>query len=362
MNLHKEKMGIAIVGYGNMGSIFAEVIRKMRGVELLYVVGSNKEKVEKFVEDYEGCKACTKLDECLKDQKVKAVLITSPEKTHKGYIQASLEAGKAVFCEKPLCLSSEETRNCYELAKKKGLLLMAAFNRRFDRSFSRVKECLDKKTLGGEVPEMIKITSRDPTPPSTDGENGGAVWRSMIHDFDMAVWLSGGQKAVNVHAVQPNPNSILSIISFEKGTVATINYANSIKYGYDQRIEVHCAGGMMQIGNETESTLQISNALGKRNDELKSGFATRYSLAYENEVNHFIDCLKNNKESSVKAEEVIAGAEIAESAMKCLNEKGKNNLKVPKLCPDLSLNCEKGKRLKKEIVNVILLGAGRMGK
>jgi myo-inositol 2-dehydrogenase / D-chiro-inositol 1-dehydrogenase len=360
IDFFKKKYNCFFCSILKVGSILAENIRKMRGTQLLYVVGSNKERVEKFVNDYEGCKASTNLQECLKDEKVKAVFIASPEKTHREYIETSLNAGKAVFCEKAMCLSSEEIKNCYELAKNRGLLLMTAFNRRFDKSFSKIKECLDNKTLG-EVPEMIKITSRDPPLSSNNGEELHPIWRSMIHDFDTALWLSGGQKVIDVHAVQPSNNVVLVVLKFEKGTIATINFAHSINYGYDQRVEIQCAGGMLQIENEAESTIQISNAIGKRSDELKNSFASRYSASYEKEVDHFIDCLKNNKQTIIKSEEVISGAEIAELAIKCLGEKGKNNLKVSKLSPDLSLNLEKGKRLDKQVVNVILLGAGRMG-
>lgn len=360
-----EKIGVAIAGYGCMGSIYAETVRRLRGTQLLYVVGRNKEKLEKFVSNYDNCKGVQDLNEALKDERVKAVIVASPNNTHFKYVIASLEAGKSVLCEKPLSLSLEETKKCFETAKNKGVALITGFQRRFDSSFAQLKSNLDKKTIG-DFPEIIKITSRDPASteePNPNEEKTHAIWDSLIHDFDMANWLAGGQKVSEVYCVQPNPNAIIAIVKFENGTIATIDWAKGINYGYDQRVEVHCSGGMIQVSNETKSLINISSSTGKQEDNLKPFFTERYPVAYERQVQHFLDVARNPKTAQplITSDQVINGAHIAELALQSLNRTQKELLlSVPKPQIDVSLDCVSGKKLEGTI-GVCLIGAGRMG-
>ena len=347
-----------------MGSIYAELVRRTRGTQLLYVVGRNTEKLNKFVSEYENCKGVTDLSEALKDERVKAVIISSPDNTHFKYLMASLEAGKSVLCEKPLTLSSEETRKCYETAKNKNVTLLTGFNRRFDASFAQLKHNLDNKKIG-DFPEIIKIISRDPASseePNPNEERIHPIWNSMIHDFDMANWLAGGQKVEEVYTSQPNPNTIVAIVKFENGTIATIDWAKGINYGYDQRVEVHCSGGMIQVSNEPRSLIQVSSAKGKQIDNLKPFFTERYPLAYERQVLHFFDCVRNPTVTPlVTSEQVISGAVLAELALASLNRNNKEKLlSVPKPSIDVSLDCVPGKKVDGTI-GVLLVGAGRMG-
>ena len=363
-NKHKKKklnfLKKKKVGYGKMGSVYLDILRKVGQAELLYVVGSNKEKLEKSVTQLGGCKATTNIEDCLKDSKVKAVIISSSEDTHYNFISASLKAGKSVLCEKPLCLSSEQSKECYELAKKNNVTLMTAFNRRFDQSYMRLKENLDNKVIG-EHAEMIKLTTREPI---GEKPTNHLVYSHLIHDIDMAIWLTGGKKVVDVYAVQSNPHSIIAVLRFDNGIIATLNYSTLINYGYDQRCEVHCAGGMIQLENETISNIQISSAKGKHHDNLKNSFQHRYDESYLRECEHFFDCVQNSKEPSVLAADVIEGARVAETLIAFLEKKQTTykveTIKKPVL--DISLNENAIKKLDKKTVGVVLVGAGQMGK
>lgn len=102
-----------------------------------------------------------------------------------------MKAKKAVFCEKPIAENSPNTLTCYETAKKVGKPLFCAFNRRFDPSYSTVRD----RVRSGEVGHVhvIKTVSRDSPLPSIDylRISGGIFHDCMVHDIDIITWVLG---------------------------------------------------------------------------------------------------------------------------------------------------------------------------
>ena len=72
------------------------------------------------------------------DEKVDVVIVATPTYTHTEIIKGALKAGKAVFSEKPIAESVEDTVDCYNVAAKMERSLLCAFNRRFDPAFKNV--------------------------------------------------------------------------------------------------------------------------------------------------------------------------------------------------------------------------------
>src|SRR5271166_5873699 len=106
-------------------------------------------------------------------------------------VDPAARAGKAIFCEKPLDLDRRRAIACAAVAEQCGVPLMVAFNRRFDPNFAR----LEREIRAGRIgrPEILRITSYDPAPPTIEfvRRSGGMFRDMMIHDLDMACWLSG---------------------------------------------------------------------------------------------------------------------------------------------------------------------------
>lgn len=119
------------------------------------------------------------------------MVVASPTYTHEEIVIKSLAGKKAVFCEKPVAETREDTKKCFEAAKKAGKPLFTAFNRRFDPSFNAVKQ----RVRNGEVGHVhtMKIISRDSPMPSIDylRVSGGIFHDCMVHDIDMMTWILG---------------------------------------------------------------------------------------------------------------------------------------------------------------------------
>ncbi len=140
----KGPLRLALFGLGRAGSIHLSNIIANARIELVYIVEADQEKAEKVRARF-NLKGVTLLQPkdagvVFGDASVEACLIATPTFTHEEFVLSSLEAGKDVFCEKPIAETGEGTARCYAMAEKAGKNLFCAFNRRFDPSFRDAKE------------------------------------------------------------------------------------------------------------------------------------------------------------------------------------------------------------------------------
>ncbi|MBI3515300.1 MAG: inositol 2-dehydrogenase, partial [Proteobacteria bacterium] len=257
-------------GAGRIGAIHAANIARHPGARLRTVVDVDVAAAAKLAERHGA--AVGEAAAALADPAIHAVVIASSTDTHATLIEAAARAGKAVFCEKPIDLDRGRVEACLAVVKQAGVALMVGFNRRFDPNFAKLHEQLRAGRVGKL--EMVAITSRDPAPPPIAyvKVSGGLFRDMMIHDLDMARWLLG-EEPVEVYAaasclVDPaigaagDVDSAAVTLKTASGALAQISNSRRASYGYDQRIEVLGAAGMLQAGNQLESTVAFSGTDG----------------------------------------------------------------------------------------------------
>ena len=124
---------------------------------------------------------------------IDAVLICSPTGTHAELIVKAAQAGKHIFCEKPIAFDLAKIDCALAAVKAAGVQLQIGFNRRFDPNFARVRQAVASGEIG--TPSLMHIISRDPAPPpiSYIRSSGGIFLDMTIHDFDMARFLIGDE-------------------------------------------------------------------------------------------------------------------------------------------------------------------------
>ncbi|MDF2888310.1 MAG: oxidoreductase domain protein, partial [Lacrimispora sp.] len=123
--------------------------------------------------------------EILADPEIDAVLICSSTNTHSPISVEAIKAGKHVFCEKPIDHDVEKIKDVIDALKDSKVKYQVGFNRRFDHNFEAVRNAVAAGKIGD--PHIIKVTSRDPEPPSAEyaAVSGGMFLDMTIHDFDM---------------------------------------------------------------------------------------------------------------------------------------------------------------------------------
>ena len=268
--------------------------------------------------------------EIINDPEIQAVLIGASTGSHAPISVEAIKAGKHVFCEKPISHDVAAIQQVIDALKGTGLKYMVGFNRRFDHNFEAVQKAVAAGKIG--KPEIIKITSRDPEPPSAEyvKVSGGMFLDMTIHDFDMVRYLSGEEvEEVYVQAanlVDPaireagDVDTAVITMKMSNGAIAVIDNSRRAAYGYDQRAEVFGSDGMVAVTNDSESTAVISNKDGVTGEKPLFFFLQRYMDAYGKEVTEFIKAIVNNTDTPLGVEDGLKPVLIGLAAGKSLKE------------------------------------------
>jgi myo-inositol 2-dehydrogenase/D-chiro-inositol 1-dehydrogenase len=326
-----DKLRIGIVGAGRIGNVHAESITyHIPEAEVVMVTDPYEEGARKLAERFGVPKYSKDYMDIINNKDVDAVLVCSPTPTHAEITIAALKAGKHVFCEKPVHTSIECIKEVQKVAEETGLKLQIGFNRRFDHNHSHVQRLVQDGTLGNV--ELIKITSRDPEPPSPEyaASSGGLYIDMMIHDFDMAMFLAGcdvtevyamGTSLVDKRIGEAGDvDTAIVTLTFANGALGVIDNSRRAAYGYDQRVEVFGSLGMAADENDGDSTVRVSTAAGVVSDKPQFFFLERYMQSFTEEMRQFIKAIRENTEVPVGIHAGLMSVVLAKAAKKSLDE------------------------------------------
>ena len=288
-----------------MGAIHAGNIAATDRATLGYIVDTNLERANILADKY-GATATRDWNKALADPSVGAVIIASATDTHADLIEASVRANKSIICEKPIDLSLERVRACERAIAGFDKPVMIGFQRRFDKTHRAVRQAIENGEIGAV--ESISITSRDPSPPPYEyiKTSGGQFFDQMIHDFDLALWMSGASGKAKVFAmgaalIDPmigelgDTDTSHVLIELDTGAFCKIECSRRSKYGYDQRVEVFGADGMVSSNNLHTSAIDSWTERGTGiRSTLLPDFMERYLPCYATELSMFIDALEND--------------------------------------------------------------------
>lgn len=324
-----KKIKIGVAGAGRIGKIHIEnILQNFPHVEIALVADPSDEgaayvegKNIPFSRDYK---------DIIENKEIEAVIICSPTDTHANFVELAAQAGKHIFCEKPLDLSLVQVEQTLSIVEKAGVKLMLGFNRRFDPNFLKIKSMVDSGQVGD--PQILKITSRDPGPPpiSYVKVSGGLFMDMAIHDFDMARYIMN-KEVVEVYsraAVLIDPaigeagdiDTALTTLTFEDGTMANIDNCRKAVYGYDQRLEVFGSKGMAKVDNNYPDNHQFYSAECVQGSLPLNFFLERYTTSYLNEMAAFFKSVQDGDELPVSGNDALAAMKIALSALKSVKE------------------------------------------
>ncbi|MDE0214465.1 MAG: inositol 2-dehydrogenase [Deltaproteobacteria bacterium] len=317
---------LGLLGAGRIGRTHARSIAATEGARLVAVADPVEAAVAAVVR-MTGAQVASP-EELLNDPAIEGVLIATPTDLHADLIERAADAGKAVFCEKPLDLDLSRAQQGVAAAARRGVPLMIGFNRRFDPSFRRLREEIDGGRIGDV--ELVQITSRDPAPPPLAYiERSGGLFRDMmIHDLDMARFLVG-ESIVEVSAAGSalvdeaigdagDVDTAVAVLRSSGGRLCVISNSRRAVYGYDQRIEVHGSAGMLSAGNPVATTVTRADGSGFVTDPLNDFFMDRYADAYRLEMAAFCAVVRGGDVPYPNGHDGLAALAIADAASESL--------------------------------------------
>jgi myo-inositol 2-dehydrogenase/D-chiro-inositol 1-dehydrogenase len=323
---------IGIIGAGRIGKVHAESITKyVKSAEVKAIADPFINEQTKAWALEMGIKEVYKdYHEILNDKEIDAVLICSSTDTHSKISLEAIAANKHIFCEKPIDHDVERIREVVAALENSNVKYQVGFNRRFDHNFKAVKQAVVDGKIG--VPHILKITSRDPEPPSIEyvKVSGGMFLDMTIHDFDMVRFLldteveevfAYGASLVNSEIGKAGDiDTAIITLKLQNGALAVIDNSRQAAYGYDQRAEVFGSLGQVAVSNDSTSTAVISNGNGVNSEKPLFFFLERYMQAYAEEISSFVDAIVNDKAVTVTAVDGLKPVLIGLAAKKSLQE------------------------------------------
>jgi len=326
-----KKIGIGVLGVGEMGKRHAENVRHLvPGAELVAVADVAGARAKQIAKELEVAKSFGSLEAMLECKEVQAVLIATPDKFHaQGVIQAA-KAGKDILCEKPIALTLADAYAALDAVSKAGVQLQIGFMRRYDPAYAAAMKRIEAGEIG--TPLIFKSVGRDKDEPPLaayqSGLNGMIFYNSTIHDFDLARWLMRDEVA-EVHsyttvAIRPEVAQYGDVVAgsvnlqYRNGGIGNIESYVQAVYAYDVRTEILGSTGAIFVGSLEKTPAVFLNANGGMRT-LEDHFLTRFADAYLIEVRDFVQNLLEDKPVRVTGEDglqALATAVAAETSHK----------------------------------------------
>ncbi|NIF29494.1 inositol 2-dehydrogenase [Pantoea sp. Tr-811] len=313
---------IGILGCGRIGNVHASSVVQTPGAKLVSVADAVPEAAAACAERFNV--EVRTIDQIIDATDIDAVVIATSSPTHFDFIHRIASAKKAIFCEKPIDMSSDRVRACIAAVEAANVPFMTAFNQRFDPHFAT----LQRRLAAGEIGslETVSITSRDPAPPPVAYLKGsGGIFRDMmIHDFDLARFLLNEEPltvyAVGSALIDPaireagDVDTAVVVLTTASGKICQITNSRRATYGYDQRLEVHGSKGMLRVSNVHEAQVECATSNGFTMPVAKPFFLERFGPAYLAEMQHFVQCVEKGSIPNPTATDGLHAQLIADAA------------------------------------------------
>ncbi len=325
-------INLGVVGLGRMGRIFSRhLAAHTEGGRLAAVSSRNPDVAKQVAQKGHNITIYQDYHDLLADPEIDGVIIATLTHTHHDIVIAAAEAGKAIFCEKPIALTLAETDRMLAAVDKAGVMFQVGFMRRFDRGFAEAKRRIEAGDIG--TPVAITSVSRDPGCPDPEwakpASSGGMILDLAIHDFDLIRWLMGDEVervfAEGGLLTCPDLASVDDIDSafinlrFSQGGLGMVDACRNSTYGYDIRCEIRGTEGTLQAGLLQDTPVLALTRQGATHD-IVPWFDERFTPAYNAQLDHFITCLQNDQPPSAGAHDARVSLQISLAAAQSQQE------------------------------------------
>ncbi len=323
-----ERVRVCLVGAGRAGLVHGRNLVRLSEAQLVAVVDEEGAARDRACAEL-GARGFRSLEEALERAAVDAVCVATPTFAHRDAVVLAADAGKHVFCEKPLALTLTQAQEMLQATRRAGVVLQVGFMRRFDPEFRAARECVASGELGRLV--FVRSITRGPgLPPrwAWDPAKGiGLLAEVCSHDFDTLRWLSGSEfrsvfarvavrKAREAAVEQPGFYDVALVTAeLEDGTLGSVEGACPVDYGYDARLEVLGTEGMLAVGSVGPGTYTQVTRDGRVVQHTFRSWRDRFQEAYRAEMWHFLQCVREGRTPEVTGLDGLRALEAALAAV-----------------------------------------------
>jgi myo-inositol 2-dehydrogenase/D-chiro-inositol 1-dehydrogenase len=325
-----KKVRLGIIGAGRIGRVHARTMSTSEAAALVAIMDVDHAAAEEVARLCGIPQVTQDTSQIFANPDIDAVLICSPTNTHTDFIVRAAEAGKHIFCEKPIDYDLAKIDLALQAVERAGVKLQVGFNRRFDANFARVRSAIESGEIGS--PRLLHIISRDPAPPpiSYIKVSGGMFFDMTIHDFDMAryliqdeveeIYAAGGVMVDPEIGRAGDIDTAVVTLRFKSGVIGTIDNSRQASYGYDQRVEVLGSKGSISAGNCYPNQAVVSTGTEIRRDLPLHFFMERYADSFAEELRSFIQAINEDRPTPVNGADGRAPVLMGLAARKSYEE------------------------------------------
>ncbi|MDT8861370.1 Gfo/Idh/MocA family oxidoreductase [Alkalihalobacillus sp. MEB130] len=296
-------------------------------VEIVAVCDIVAERAEEMAEKY-GAKAFTDYKELLKLEEIDAISVCLPNYLHAPVSIDASNAGKHVLCEKPMATSKEEAEEMIKAAKDNGKKLMIAHNQRFVSSHQTAKEIIESGKLGKIF--SFKTTFGHPGPEkwSIDGAESwffnkeeafiGAMGDLGVHKADLMRYLLGEFSEVasfietNAKENTEVDDNAVCLLRTESGIIGTLAASWAYVSSSDNSTIIYGEKGTLRLEADPEYSLieeyKNGNVIQHKLDKIQTNEEGGQTSSHV--IDHFVNCIVENKEPLITGEEGLKSLEI----------------------------------------------------
>ena len=317
------KVGIA--GLGRLGKVHAKnLCVGVDGAQLVAACSIVPAELEFAKENLKVEQTFTDFDEMLKSD-IDAVAIVTTSGLHCGQIAKALDAGKHVFCEKPLGVTVEECKMAEAAVERHPeKVFFLGFMRRFDPSYAYAMEKIKSGVIG--KPYMVKATGIDPEALVQGAikfapTSGGIFIDMAIHDIDLMRWFLG-EDPVEVYAAGAtfkhpefkaanDDETGVAMYKCASGAIGFVHVGRTAPHGYHVETEIVGTEGTLRISPVPEKNLCMIYDIHGAVKECVGGFPERFAQAYQLELQEFINCIREGRKPNVTVYDGTKSTQIA---------------------------------------------------
>ena len=317
-----DDLRIAVLGVGMMGAFHVDALsRRVRGAKVAVVNDFLADKAAE-VAGVVGARAESDPMAAINDSDVDAVLLASPGAAHAEQLNACLDRGIPVLCEKPLTTDIASAHAIVQKEKALGKqLIQVGFMRRFDPEYTALQKLIADGGLG--KPLMVHCAHRNPA--VGDHFNSEFMIRdSVVHEVDSARFLLG-EELTSVEVIRGASTSnaphgvhdpMLVIFETESGALVTVESFVRTGVAYEVRAEVVGERGSALIG--LDQNLQVKSTDGRWGGAITPSFVERFGQAYDVELQRWVDAAKAGTIDGPSAWDGYAAVAVCEAGVQAL--------------------------------------------
>ena len=320
------KLGVGLLGVGEMGKRHAENLRRLvPEARLVGVADVDGARAARVAEELEIDHSFNSLEAMLESKDIQAVVIATPDKFHGQAIGTAAAARKNILCEKPLATTLADAHSALESVSRAGVQLQIGFMRRYDPAYAAAMQRIEAGEIG--EPVVFKSLGRDKDLPPLAfyqaGLNGMVFFNNTIHDFDLARWLMRDEvsevHAYGTVAIRPEVAQYGDLVAgvvnlkFRHGAIGNVESYVQALYGYDVRTEVVGSKGSIFVGSLQQTPVVCLTPSGRQHT-VADHFLSRFADAYLAEVRDFVHNVLHDQPVRVTGTHGLRGVEIATAA------------------------------------------------